>query len=159
MGMKIIHQLDGKTGSGSHTCLLKLSQSEWAAIGSSSGWSQEIEQDEPAKPVEPTENPEPESSILHILPALDPMDIEVQKYSNRMFAIYVNGNLLAVTAYKRGANAVKALLEQMWREYSILKEKLEAEMAKQEKQNGVLDVLVKERDSGDGHTIQETTAL
>lgn len=46
--------------------------------------------------------------------------------------------------------AVKALLERLWREYVGMKEKLEAG------QDGVLNVLVKERSSGDGQTIQAT---
>jgi hypothetical protein len=62
---------------------------------------------EPVEPVEPTE----ESERL-ALP--DRMDVSVEHYSDRAFAVYVNGELLCVTAYKKGAMAVKALVESLW---------------------------------------------
>ncbi len=52
--------------------------------------------------------------------------VTVERYSDRTWAVYVNGDLLCVTMYKKGAYAVKALLERLWREYVIMKEKLEA---------------------------------
>jgi hypothetical protein len=37
--------------------------------------------------------------------------ITVTRYGRRNWAVYLNGNLLAVTLYKKGANAVRSTLE------------------------------------------------
>lgn len=41
---------------------------------------------------------------------MNPLTIIVKKYGNRNWAIYINDDLLAVTVYKKGANAIKAAL-------------------------------------------------
>ena len=41
------------------------------------------------------------------------MQIEVSKYGNRNWAVYVNGELLAVTVYKKGANAIVSFLHRV----------------------------------------------
>jgi len=38
------------------------------------------------------------------------MSIAIQKYGARYFAVYVDGELLAVTVYRKGAEAVAARL-------------------------------------------------
>lgn len=46
--------------------------------------------------------------------SLNKMDVEVKKYTDRTWAVYVNGELLCVTVYLKGANAVKNMLEKLW---------------------------------------------
>lgn len=41
------------------------------------------------------------------------MSIAIHKYGARFFAVYVNGELLAVTVYRKGAEAVAARLREM----------------------------------------------
>lgn len=41
------------------------------------------------------------------------MKIEVAKYTDRFFAVYVDGELLAVTVYRKGAVAIKNFLENL----------------------------------------------
>lgn len=38
------------------------------------------------------------------------MSVAIRKYGARFFAVYVNGELLAVTVYRKGAKAVAARL-------------------------------------------------
>jgi len=45
---------------------------------------------------------------------LNEMDVEIKKYSERTWAVYVNKELLCVTVYLKGANAVKNMLEKLW---------------------------------------------
>ena len=59
---------------------------------------------------------------------MDDLEVTVEKYSDRSFAVYVNGELLCVAAYRKGANAVKELPERLWRENTVLKEKVKAEV-------------------------------
>jgi hypothetical protein len=40
--------------------------------------------------------------------------IDVSKYGDRTWAVYVNGELLCVTVYLKGAMAVKGLIERLW---------------------------------------------
>lgn len=163
LGMKIIKQI-GKQGS---RCLIKLSQQEWQEIGNQTGWDADIDKAEPTKLTEPSHPAENTETIKTVpepiaLSDIGKMDVTVEKYSDRSFAVYVSGDLLCVTMYKKGAMAVKSLLERMQedlvgldmmarfhteksekleRENAILKEKLDA------KQNGLIPVLVKERDT------------
>jgi hypothetical protein len=109
--MKIIRQLgQGKTGH----ITIKLSQSEWQDIGNKTGWSEEVddvddvEKNEPTKPTDPIEKAEQLQPVD--LSKIRAMEITVEKYTDRSFAVYVNGDLLCVTAYKKGANAVRDLL-------------------------------------------------
>ena len=37
--------------------------------------------------------------------------LTIQRYGRRNWAVYLNGNLLVVAVYKKGANAVKNTLE------------------------------------------------
>jgi hypothetical protein len=55
-----------------------------------------------------------EQQKLNLIPTLNKMDIEVKKYSERTWAVYVNNELLCVTVYLKGANAVKNMLEKLW---------------------------------------------
>lgn len=41
------------------------------------------------------------------------MSATVRKYGARFFAVYVNGELLAVTVYRKGAEAVVARLREL----------------------------------------------
>jgi len=41
------------------------------------------------------------------------MPVEVQRYSQRTWAVYMGGQLLCVTEYLKGARAVKSLVEQL----------------------------------------------
>lgn len=65
----------------------------------------------PKKPTTPTPpNPESPSPFKRILARPD-LDIEVTKYKNtRFYAVFVAGNLLAVTVYKKGAIAIRNAL-------------------------------------------------
>ena len=38
------------------------------------------------------------------------LSIEITKYGNRNWAVYLDGQLLAVTVYKKGALAIRATL-------------------------------------------------
>ena len=38
------------------------------------------------------------------------MDIRITKYGNRNWAVWIGGELLAVTVYKKGARAISDLL-------------------------------------------------
>ena len=40
------------------------------------------------------------------------MNVSVQKYGARFFAVYVDGELLAVTVYRKGAETVAAWLRE-----------------------------------------------
>ena len=40
------------------------------------------------------------------------MELQITKYGSRNWAVWVGGELLAVTVYKKGAKAIVALLEQ-----------------------------------------------
>lgn len=41
------------------------------------------------------------------------MDIEIEKYHDRYWAVYVNKSLLAVTVYKKGAEEIRNILSAM----------------------------------------------
>jgi hypothetical protein len=51
-------------------------------------------------------------------------DIAVQKYGARTFSVWCGGKLLAVTVYKRGAFAVKAVIEKLQMENTALTHQL-----------------------------------
>lgn len=115
--MKIIKQI-GKQGS---RCLLRLSQQEWKEIGDKTGWVEEVDRINRFKPTDHPEIPDPSLD-------LDNLEATVERYGDRSFAVYVNGELLCVTAYRKGASAVKAFIEQLWRENVVLKEQVKAEL-------------------------------
>jgi hypothetical protein len=50
-----------------------------------------------------------------------PMKIEIARYGNRFWAIYRNGELLAVTVYKKGAIAIRDALIAAATANSVLK--------------------------------------
>lgn len=75
------------------------------------------ENDAPREPMQLTDI-EDQCSLLRLAQVdyhLDrrPFDIHVGRYSERSWAIWVNGELLAVTAYRKGAEQIKALVEEM----------------------------------------------
>jgi len=109
--MKIISQ------HGDH-CSIRLSQADWQDIGNKAGWADE-ESD-----VNVIENIEPEPTVE---PLPERMDLTVEHYGDRAFAVYVNGELLCVTAYLKGARAVRELLERLWKENLVLSEMVKAE--------------------------------
>ena len=41
-------------------------------------------------------------------------DIEVRPYGNRFWAVYMNGELVCVTVYKKGAFAVESILGELY---------------------------------------------
>ena len=41
-------------------------------------------------------------------------EVRVEPYSDRFFAVYLNSELVCVTVYRKGAMAVRDLLEQLW---------------------------------------------
>jgi hypothetical protein len=43
-----------------------------------------------------------------------PFRIETRKYSDRTWAVYVNGELICATVYKKGAFAVESVLGELW---------------------------------------------
>ena len=43
-----------------------------------------------------------------------PPVVEVKPYGNRFFAVYVDGQLLSVTVYRKGARAVESYLGELW---------------------------------------------
>ena len=94
--MRIEKKSNGKTEIG-------LGQSDWIRIGEQTGW---LDWDLPRRAAKD------EEQIDYHLDRL-PFRIEIDKYSDRTWAIYINGELLAVTVYRRGAEAIKDLLEQI----------------------------------------------
>jgi hypothetical protein len=94
-------------------CVVKLSHQEWQGIGERAGWTTPIEDIGPTpKP------PEKGISLEDIkpvpLPIVDKLEVQIEKYTDRTWAVYVNGQLLCVTVYKKGANAVKDLVDRLW---------------------------------------------
>ena len=51
----------------------------------------------------------------HLPDSLSPFVVSIEPYSERTWAVYVNGQLLCVTVYLKGARAVAALLSALWR--------------------------------------------
>jgi hypothetical protein len=56
--------------------------------------------------------------------------IEVKPYSDRTWAVYMDGELLCVTAYKRGAQAVERVINDLARRLVLTMEKGNAEGSK-----------------------------
>jgi len=132
--MKIIKQQGRR-------CSIKLSQSEWQEIGDKAGWAEEIKKTEEKEKKENGELPEPDGSpLLPSLINLAELEIEVEKYSDRTWAVYANGELLCVTAYRKGAYAVRELLERMLTEIVVLREQVKANA----EMNGELQVVREE---------------
>jgi hypothetical protein len=94
--LKIKKTTNGKTK-------IDIAQTDWLRIGERAGWLEKDFTKVAAKEFAP---------VKYNLETL-PLDIRIDKYSDRTWAVYVNGNLLAVTLFRRGAEAVKDLLEQM----------------------------------------------
>ena len=44
----------------------------------------------------------------------EPFQMEVKRYGDRAWAVYLNGELVCVTVYKKGAFAVESILGEMW---------------------------------------------
>ena len=80
-----------RTNDGYSRALLSITRKEWIKVGQEAGW------------------PIPEEG-----PSNEPLQIEVKKYSDRTWAVYVNGELLCVTVYKKGAFAVESMLGELW---------------------------------------------
>lgn len=120
--MKIIRTSDLR-------CMVRMSQQDWQGIGEKAGWGPTVYPVNPVKrktpekridPIEPIDQidqidpidmPEGEPTAL---PALDKLEVQIEKYTDRTWAVYVNGQLLCVTVYKKGANAVKDLVDRLW---------------------------------------------
>jgi hypothetical protein len=78
--------------------ILSFTKNEWQRLGQQAGWSTE-EEATPKATSEPTS---------------EPFSISVKKYGNRTWAVYLNGELLCVTVYKKGAFAVESMLGELW---------------------------------------------
>ncbi len=87
--MKIIRNTNTKKAT------LSLNKSDWIRLGQKAGW--EI----------------PEEALQNNEPVSEPFNIEVKKYGNRSWAVYLNGELLCVTVYKKGAFAVESKLVEL----------------------------------------------
>jgi len=74
------------------TASLRITRQEWLRIGQGAGWR-------------------PRTASYGI--ESGQADIEVERYGNRNWAVYVNGELLCVCLYRKGAQAVAKLVEEM----------------------------------------------
>jgi len=75
---------------------LAISRNEWIRVGQDAGW----------------QVPENDIDVTEVAPE-SPFNIEVRKYSPRTWAVYLNGELLCVTVYKKGAMAVESTLGEL----------------------------------------------
>jgi hypothetical protein len=98
------------TGGGAY---LWLSQQDWEELGEKAGWNT------------------PDPQFMNIDPQ-KPFKLEVRKYSEKTWGLYLNGELLAVVQYKKGAMALTGLLDQLWQQIA--------------EQEGKLSVLMRELD-------------
>ena len=73
---------------------LTLSHSAWLRVGQEAGWDENI-------------LGAPQSS---------PAVVSIDRYGNRNWAVSVNGELLAVTVYLKGARAVKDLIDRLYQQ-------------------------------------------
>lgn len=80
--------------------------------------------------------------------SLEQMDVTVEQL-DRFWAVNVNGLLLITTAAQNCAFAVKGLLDQLWEERAVLRERLDAESdgAETDSEQARADVLRQERKS------------
>ena len=85
-----------RTNNKSGKATLRISKNEWLRLGQDAGW--EIPED-----VLDGTKPQPDP----------PFKIEVRKYSDRTWAVYLKGELLCVTVYKKGALAVESTLGEL----------------------------------------------
>ena len=76
--------------------ILSITKRDWIRIGQEAKW------------------PIPEEVMNSETPVADPFRVEVKKYSDRTWAVYVNGELICVTVYKKGAFAVESILGDLW---------------------------------------------
>jgi len=102
-----------------------MAQAEWQDIGNKQGWLAPQQGDlsltkpPPGHPDEMKEvNPNDLEAPQSLLPTGEIMLVRIEKYGERNWAVYIQGEktperLLCVTAYLKGAAAVKALLEDM----------------------------------------------
>lgn len=75
---------------------LTISKQDWIRIGQEAKW------------------PIPDEVLNSATPQPDPpFKVEVRKYSERTWAVYVNGELLAVCCYRKGAFAVESVLREL----------------------------------------------
>ena len=81
------------TDAGGGRRMLRMSREEWAAVGAKAGWTGtgDYGLDSAAEPA------------IEITPR------------GRVWAVTVNGELLCLTVYLKGATAVKGLVEGLWR--------------------------------------------
>lgn len=94
---------------------IKLSKSQWSLIGKSAGWTREAIMDL-------SNEPEMPSNEEKVTPS-GKLNIEIRKYSTRTWGVYANGRLLCVTVYRKGAMAVKEIIDQMSSTIENLKNK------------------------------------
>ena len=76
--------------------VLSISKREWVKIGQDAGW------------------PIPKDVMGQQEATAEPFQIEVKRYGNRTWAVYLNGELVCVTVYKKGAFAVESILGELW---------------------------------------------
>jgi len=74
-----------KTNNKQGKATLAISKTEWLRLGQDAGW----------------QVPENDLDVTEVASA-QPFNIEVKKYSPRTWAVYLNGELLCVTVYKKG---------------------------------------------------------
>ena len=71
---------------------LTMTHSEWLRVGQDTGWDADI-----------LGTSQPMSAV-----------VSIDRYGSRNWAVYVNGDLLAVTVYLKGAKAVKELIDSLY---------------------------------------------
>jgi len=104
-----------RTKSGNDKVLV--TKEDWERIGKKGGWfgrqiSRTAQDLQESQELIEDETPAPEGDPYNL--ASGDIKISVSKYGPRHFAVYVGGQLLCVTVYKKGAEAVGGILEQLW---------------------------------------------
>jgi hypothetical protein len=125
MGMKII-----KSDSGS--CLLKMTQTEWAEIGAKQNWVEHHHKTRNRTDAAPS----PEAPIVDdakpdigndkfLLPTGDTMSTRIERYNDKSWAVLISGEfgeqLLCLTVYLKGAAFVKRVIDDLSMRVSKLK--------------------------------------
>ena len=73
---------------------LTMTHSEWLRVGQDTGWDADI------------------LGTSQPMPAV----VSIDRYGSRNWAVYVDGELLAVTVYLKGARAVKELVDSLYQQ-------------------------------------------
>jgi len=114
--MKII-KTDGQS------CLLKMTQTEWAEIGAKQNWTEPQQKkskatEEIPAPQTPADDSKPDiGNEKFLLPTGDTMTTRVDKYGEKFWAVYIEGEfgeqLLGVMVYLKGAAYVKRVIDDL----------------------------------------------